>query len=667
MWLSIDEAAAYLGIGERNLYALAQDARIPAGKVGKSWRFDQDQLDAWVRANRPLEEFFGSQQTDIEGNLRLRDAQREAYAAARDFFASGGKEAVIQLPVGCGKSGLVAILPFGIAKGRALVIAPNLTIKAELSQVLDIANRQKCFYRKCGILTPETMTAGPFLAVLDEHANPHDCDRSHIVLTNVQQLNASIDGWLSKFDDDYFALIVVDEGHHSAADSWQKVLKKFGSAKIVHLTATPFRTDRKEVPGTPVYRYSFKRAMLRGYIKQLQAVYVAPDEIYFTYRGDTHHHTLDEVLHLKEEAWFSRGVAASPECNSHIVDASLERLEHLRQSGTRHQLIAVAMSVDHARDIRSLYAERGYEAAVIHSKMSDDDQGTVIQQLRSGLLDCIIQVQMLGEGFDHPHLSVAAIFRPFRSLAPYIQFVGRIMRVIAQNDSHHPDNYGFIISHVGMNVDSLLEDFRKLDREDQEFLQQLLAGMEPEPPREVLEGNARLRFRPEMVVQNEIVKSFLEEEFIDSEDEALLTELLRQAEALGFDAEAVQSAARRACEGRRVVAAAEPFSVSPQRQRREAQRRLNEKVKHVAKIVLNRTQLQFAGRELSFRFFPRAVMGPNFAAAVQILNNELDKALGIAAGQRGKVPVETLTKGLEILPEIAERVARRIFAARGDQ
>ena len=31
---------------------------------------------------------------------------------------------------------------------------------------------------------------------------------------------------------------------------------------------------------------------------------------------------------------------------------------------------------------------------------------------------------MLGEGFDHPQLSVAAIFRPFRSLAPYLQFVG---------------------------------------------------------------------------------------------------------------------------------------------------------------------------------------------------------------------------------------------------
>ena len=45
---------------------------------------------------------------------------------------------------------------------------------------------------------------------------------------------------------------------------------------------------------------------------------------------------------------------------------------------------------------------------------------------------------MLGEGFDHPKLSVAAIFRPFRTLAPYIQFVGRIMRVVVQNDAMHP-------------------------------------------------------------------------------------------------------------------------------------------------------------------------------------------------------------------------------------
>jgi superfamily II DNA or RNA helicase len=51
--------------------------------------------------------------------------------------------------------------------------------------------------------------------------------------------------------------------------------------------------------------------------------------------------------------------------------------------------------------------------------MDRDKQDAVLADLRSSNLDCIVQVQMLGEGFDHPPLSVAAIFRPFASLSPY--------------------------------------------------------------------------------------------------------------------------------------------------------------------------------------------------------------------------------------------------------
>ena len=93
-----------------------------------------------------------------------------------------------------------------------------------------------------------------------------------------------------------------------------------------------------------------------------------------------------------------------------------------------------------------------------------------MRDLYSGVLDCIVQVQMLGEGFDHPKLSVAAIFRPFRSLAPYIQFVGRILRVVVQNEPTHPDNYGHIVTHVGMNLDKLLKQFRALRKRRPEVL-----------------------------------------------------------------------------------------------------------------------------------------------------------------------------------------------------
>ena len=114
----------------------------------------------------------------------------------------------------------------------------------------------------------------------------------------------------------------------------------------------------------------------------------------------------------------------------------------------------------HAQRIRSLFEERGYHADVIHSKLDPDKQEEIIRDLKNGTLDCIVQVQMLGEGFDHSKLSVAAIFRPFRSLGPYIQFVGRILRVVVQNDPTHPDNYGHIVTHVGLNLDEQLKKFK---------------------------------------------------------------------------------------------------------------------------------------------------------------------------------------------------------------
>jgi DNA repair protein RadD len=661
-WLNSEEAAEYLGIGMSNLYSLAQQGRLPGNRIGKAWRFNREDLDGWVRANRPIEEFFAAIEADIEDNPYLRDPQREGYAAAHEFFASGKTKAILQLPVGCGKTGLIAILPFGIAKGRVLVIAPNLTIRDELQRALDVGNRRSCFWNKCQVLSPAQMSAGPYLAVLDgKDANIHDCDNSHVVLTNIQQLASSADKWLPAFAENYFDLILVDEGHHNAAPSWKKIFEKFPRAKVASLTATPFRSDNREIEGEPVYRYSFKRAMLKGYIKRLQSVYVAPEQIYFTYEGEQRRHTLEEVLELKEEEWFSRGVALAPECNRHIVDTSLDRLDKLRASGTHHQIIAAACSVNHAKAIRSLYAERGYEAAEIHSNMLPDKRAEVLQKLRSGILDCIVQVQILGEGFDHPQLSVAAVFRPFRSLSPYVQFVGRVMRVVVQNDPRHPDNHGYIVTHVGLNLDQQASDFRDMEREDAAFFKELVEGEVEQPASEILDGNARQKLGEEMVVNREIVSELFEEDFVASDDATLIAELKEQAEALGFDAEAVDALVRQAHPGKRRVEASAAFATNPQRQRREARRRLNEEVNRCAKLLLNRMGLQFGGLELSFKFGV-GVTGNNFVAAVQLVNKELDRTLQINPGSRGQLKTEQFISATQSLEEVLNKLTRRLKA-----
>jgi hypothetical protein len=71
-------------------------------------------------------------------------------------------------------------------------------------------------------------------------------------------------------------------------------------------------------------------------------------------------------------------------------------------------------------------------------------------------------------------LSVAAVFSVFSNLSPFVQFVGRIMRVIVQNDPMHVNNQGTVIFHAGANIARQWEDFQDYSDADKEFFDQLL-------------------------------------------------------------------------------------------------------------------------------------------------------------------------------------------------
>lgn len=664
-WLSLEETASYLGMGKTALYALARDCRIPARKIGKKWVFEKASVDAWVRANQPLESFFLNLDFNIEGNDFLRDPQRDGYLRTYEFFRSGKNKAILQIPVGCGKTGLAALLPLGLAEGRVVVVAPNLTIKDGLYDAMDITNRQKCFWRKAGVLSQDQMISGPLACTLDS-GNISVAIKSHIVITNIQQLATNIDKWLTQFPDNFFDLIVIDEGHHSAATSWQKVIERFPNAKIIHMTATPFRSDRQEIDGELVFRYPFRSATLKGYIKRLKASYVAPAEIELGFSDERGRiYTLDDVLKLKEEEWFSRGVALARPCNQHIVDSSLEKLEELRQSGTRHQLIAVACSINHAREIRSLYKERGFNADMIHSNQSDDEQAAIINDLRNGTLDCIIQVQMLGEGFDHPKLSVAAIFRPFRSLAPYIQFVGRIMRVVVQNDPTHPDNVGHIVTHLGMNLDKRLREFKQFENDDQAFWDKVISGDEPEVPTAVRDGSARLTVGERVVVHGEIVESLWEEDFTTIEDQQIVEDFRERLRLFGLDPSQAEEMVKKAqVAPMRRGAPSEPFLVQPQREWQEAKKRLYEQAQRLAKLLLNHVKLSMTGTELTYKYKSLKITGKNnYVSALMMVNAEINKRLG---KERAQASTEEFKQILDKLEDLLQTLARRVRKAKSD-
>lgn len=619
--MNIEEAAKYVQIGKTVLYGLAREGGVPSNKIGSKWLFSKKDLDTWIRANRPIESFFMETPANIEENPQLREPQVEAYQALYDFFQGGSKVAIIQIPVGCGKSGIAAIAPFGIAKGRVLIVAPNLTIKDGLFESLDVTNRQKCFWRTRGVLESGDMVAGPYACTLDT-GNISVCEKSHVIISNVQQFATNPDKWLNKFPQDFFDLIIVDEAHHSPASSWKTIIEHFSSAKIINMTATPFRSDGQTIDGELIYRYPFKKATFNGYIKRIKASYVAPSEIEFTAKGVTETYNLDQVLKMKEKDWFSRGIALSDVCNKSIVDNSLEKLEQLRTTGTHHQLIAVACSVDHAKKIRSMYEARGFNADIIHGNLEEDQKRTVKRKLRSGELDCIVQVQMLGEGFDHPKLSVAAIFRPYRTLAPYIQFVGRVLRVIVQNNPSHPDNYGHVVTHAGMNLDVRLQEFKLFENDDQKFWDTVISGEEPAVSEHVASGSARMRLSEPAVANYEIVDSLIEEEFTTAEDEDIIRELEEKFESLGVDPSSARDIVLNGKKNRILSPAAEPFKILPQTEWEQLKKGLNEQVNRTANLLINRLEIQRSGRDIVTKGVPA---GNNFIACVTLLNKELKK------------------------------------------
>jgi len=651
-WMTIEETARYLQLGKTALYDLAREGTLPSNKVGSKWLFSKKDLDAWVRSNIPLEQFFMRTPAHIEENFQIREPQVEAYQKLYEYFKAGGKTAIIQIPVGCGKSGIAAIAPFGIAKGRVLVVAPNLTIKEGLFESFDVTNKQKCFWRKRAVLTDEAMIGGPFATTLDT-GNISVCEKSHFVISNVQQLATNPDKWLHRFPKDFFDLIIVDEAHHSPAESWKKVLEHFDAARVINMTATPFRGDGQEIAGDLVYRYPFKKATFKGYIKRIKASYAAPTELEFTAKGETKVYSLDEVMAMKDKDWFSRGIALSDACNQTIVDNSLQKLELLRETGTHHQLIAVACSVNHARKISAMYEARGFKSDLIYSEMDEDKKADVKRRLTSGELDCIVQVQMLGEGFDHPKLSVAAIFRPFRTLAPYIQFVGRILRVIVQNSPGHPDNYGHVVTHAGMNLDERLREFKMFESDDQKFWEEVIGGKEPELPESVLTGEARMRMSETAVVNYEIVDSLIEEEFSSAEQEDIIAELRENLERLGLDPDQAEAIVLARASAKTTSKAAQPYQVLPLREWETRKKGLNEQVNRAANLLCNRLSINRAGRELINAGVPAS---NNFVACVTLVNKELKK---FNLKPRKEWSTEEFESAIGNLEEIINALTRR--------
>lgn len=351
-----------------------------------------------------------------------------------------------------------------VARGRVLVVAPNLTIKDGLAETLSDPDENA--YRKYGVLGANQRL--PRVVVLESgEVNREDCLRADILVTNVQQ----IQGWLPLFPSDFFDMIIVDEAHHVPADSWQNVNDTFPNAKRVYVTATPFRSDGQSIAAEEVHTTSLAEAMQAGYVKNVMRATARASEMTFTVEGEERELDLDDILELREETWFSRGVALSEPPNETIAERAINILHKKRKSGVFHQIIAVACSIRHARELEVLFESYGLRATHVASRgMTQEERDERIGDFGDGQYDVIVHVGILGEGYDNENISIAAIFRPYRSTLPYAQFVGRAIRHIS--DGVADDNIAHVVDHVGLDLDEQWDYFKR-EEEQAEILEEL--------------------------------------------------------------------------------------------------------------------------------------------------------------------------------------------------
>jgi superfamily II DNA or RNA helicase len=583
--------------------------------------------------------------SDTSVNLsELRDCQRDACFAARDHYVKNDAErhTLLQLPTGTGKSALIAALPFYVPCERVLVLVPNVGLVNQIKEDLDSVDHPNSnAYKKYGLLTDEQIASSDiFVLPLTKKVNRTDIQGHQIVVANYQKFQ-DIEKWFGT-GKDLIDLLIIDEAHHQAANTYQELIKFFEKAKVIGLTATPFRSDGKAVDGKNIYTYHFRQAVEKGYIRNIRMNNVSPREVTlsFTEAGSSKVYTLDQIAAMSETAWFSRGVALSQDCCNSIADLAVEKLRLLRADfpQTEHQIIAAAISIRHAREfVFPAFKRHDLKIGMVSSDPADAPRNDKVKSdLAQGKIDVVINVGMLGEGFNQPTLGVAAIFRPFKTLNPYVQFVGRVIR------SNPPATHCYVVSHLGLNQVKRFQEFRLFDAEDKEFLQKLFeteggTGSDgvfaPEPngaqgePGDVTadsstEDTVKISHSGDLL---DIGGTFVDEDKVQSQIDGF-NQMTPEEKAEFLNSLGIP-------EGQ--ISKIIPKKIKPIQKRLAAKTRLNEVSKSVTTDIQTAIGIKMKGRDLTR-------MTTNFVHIQRMVSNRIDKELGIGKGKRNDLTIEQL-------------------------
>jgi len=302
---------------------------------------------------------------------------------------------LLSMPTGCGKTVVFAHLAL-----REVERGHRVCVLAHREELLEQAQDKLL------------QAAGLDSALEKGTSTAHDTILPTVV-ASVQTFHARR---LERWHPDSFNLIVVDEAHHSLADTYLRVFDHFSRARLVGVTATPDRGDKQslgEVYERIAYEYSLRQAIKDGYLCPIKAKLI-PLEIDIsnvrTVHGDYSVNDLDASI------------------TPYLYQAAQAIAEH---ASDRKTLVFVPL-VRTSEAFASICQGLGLRA--MHVDGGSDDRKQILRDYAEGKYQVLTNSSLLLEGYDCPQISCIVCLRPTQSRPLYAQIVGRGTRIAPGKD-----------------------------------------------------------------------------------------------------------------------------------------------------------------------------------------------------------------------------------------
>lgn len=228
---------------------------------------------------------------------------------------------------------------------------------------------------------------------------------------------------------DFYDVVIVDEFHHAAAPSYQKLLSHVQPKILLGLTATPERMD-----GKPITVYFNDR--IAAEIRLPEAInrkLLCP----FQYFG------VSDSVDLDELKWTAGGYDKSALSELYTADAVIaNRRAHLIIDALNRYVtdinevkgLGFCASVAHAQFMNDFFNNEGIPSMVLTGHTPDEERYQAAKRLSAGHIRFIFVVDIYNEGVDIPAVNTVLFLRPTESLTIFLQQLGRGLRLHADKE-----------------------------------------------------------------------------------------------------------------------------------------------------------------------------------------------------------------------------------------